>query len=766
MADRGLNPERDRAFTCLTAAGASAAAVFALALVAAFPAAVIARHGITMPVLGELAGWLPAVFSQPASWLGIPDGHLARWIVRDIQTLGYPPPALLGAIAAGFAGGLAAGLCIWRRTGPHNFSYTSHGAARFATDKDLRRASLFDQSGILLGRWGDAKTGKLLRNRETLSVQIVSPPGTGKTVHLISHILADHPDRARIPGPSLVINDPKGEIYKETAGWRSTLGPVYYLRWTDMEGTAWNPLSRRNMTDGELAMQLRLDLVDELDLYYAAPRAALNTLLAQMRDHDASWVRNIRKEPQLLGALKAVKNPKFSRAFVQKARSLSASYAVWEAYVDRLATVAVPDVPGHQHWVVSGRSALAGFLFYEMASAEREGEEPSFGHMLEWLSNAGIEELDGKADKNNENSDLTAKLLDAAIQDAREHGYPTRTVTELASLRSKPDKERGSIISTAIGKLNIFRNVAIRSRTSRSDFTFSDLRGSHDGRPVTVYFDIPLEDAESLGIPTGMFMQGAAAYLISQDQKEARTRPVQFLLDEFWTLPPLSAITQIPALGRGQWVQIMIIGQSNSQIADKLGDKALDILKSAIARKLYFTLNDPGTAKEVSEVIGQRTVHLEQTSKTTGLGSGMGDAFRRNRSVSIQGLPLIRPEEMMSLEKLDPEDEHWGELVVLVQGMQNRPIGGPGQPCHPVIYFLDEKLKRRAKLRRAGFIEGPRGVALLPTHMPQRDVFDEEDGEEDGEHGPAAPPTLPVRKPGSRGHGGFFGNVLDMIASR
>lgn len=748
MADRGLNPERERATTMLTLALFAAFLVLALSLLAAFPVAVVARHGLTLPVLAQLAGWVPDLLSRPGDWLAIPDGHYARWIMRDVQTHGMPPAPLLGAAAVGVLAGVAAAQTIWHLTGPHSFAPTSHGSARFARTADLRRANLFDKSGVVLGRWGHPKRGRLIRNAETLSSMIVSPPGAGKTVHLIGHILADHPDNTKIPGPSMVINDPKGEIYSATGGWRSTLGPVYYIRWTDMQGTAWNPLSRRNMTDGEEAVQLRRQLIGELAAFYAGAPAALNKLLALLRDFDATWHRDIADNPALLGALRPNARPAFDGGFVDRVRDLAASYAAWEAYVDRLTAVAVPDSPGNTHWVVSGRSALAGFLFYEMARAEQEDREPSFGYMLEWLATAGIEPGQDEDENDGERNDLTAKLLDDAILEAQRYGYPARTVTELAALRSKPDRERGSVISTAIGKLNIFRNVAIRSRTSRSDFTFSDLRGS-DGRPVTVYFDVPLEDAESLGIPTGMFLQGASAFLISQNEKEARSRPVQFLLDEFWTLPKMEAITQIPALGRGLWVQLVIVGQSTAQIADKLGDKALEILKSAIARKLYFALNDPGTAKEVSEAVGQRTVLLEQSSRTVGLGSGFGDAFRRNRSTSLQGLPLLRPEELLSLEKLDPEQKHWGELVVLVQGMQNRPIGGPRQPCHPVIWFLDRKLKSRAFLRRPRFVEGPRGVLLNPSYLPAS-----LGGDGDG-YGNGGPPLEEhtLRRPGSRAPG-------------
>ena len=698
----GLNRQRERAqLFAILSTGAGLAGAGA-ALLAAWPVSVIAEHGISASVFDYLAFWLPDMVARPGAWFGS-GGPYHTWLAQSLAATGAPPAALLGVPAAG----AGCAFWAWRSSGPHSFAATSHGAARFAGRNDLKRAGLLSPSGFVLGRWGRS----LIRHKETLSVAILSPPGTGKTVQIISHILADHPDRAKIPGPSMIINDPKGEIYAATAGWRSSLGPVYHIRWTELEGVSWNPLSPRNLPGGREAGVLRAALLAELGEIYASPALALSQMLVLLRDHNATWRATLRDAPDFAGPLAGGRGTAaITEPLLDRVVRLQTLLAEREQYVDRLTAVAVPENVG-QHWMVSGRAALAGFLLYEMATADRRAFEPSIGHMLDWLASGA--DPDENEEDDASGSDLTGTLLDAAIADAVANGDPARVAAELRSLRIKPDKERGSVISTAIGKLNIFRNVAIRSRTSRSDLSFDDLRGV-GGRPVTVYFDIPLEDAEALGIPTGMFLQGAAAYLISQEEKVARTRPVQFILDEFWTLPKLDAITQVPALGRGQWVQLAIAGQSYAQIAAKLGNDALKILQSAMAWKLFFSQNDLDTAKLASEMIGHRTIESRSSSRTHGIGAAVADGWRTNVQRSAQGQPLIRPEEMMSLQKLDPDRRVWGELVLLVQGMQNTPIGGPGRPCRPVIWFRDRKLRRRARYRGRGFVDGPRGVAVKP----------------------------------------------------
>lgn len=355
------------------------------------------------------------------------------------------------------------------------------------------------------------------------STRIIGRPGTGKTLHLISEILpsrpgakrrgawplrrdqaADHSGKASIPGPSMIINDPKDQIFRATGSWRGSHGPVYSLRWNDPGAAAWNPLSAGNVTGG----------AEVLVVGAARQRPADSALLGGADE-------------------------------------------LWEGYVDGLAAAAVPvpEQPGKEHWVLAGRAALSGFLLFEMAQAARDGREPSFGHMLDWLAPSGAA------------PDLTEALLDLAAAEVRTFGYPERAAAELVQLRNKPRQERAAVISAAIGKLNIFRDAAIRSRTSRSDFTFADLRPR--GAPaITVYIHVPLEDCRAHGVLTAMFLHGAARYLMKEAQLP--DRPVHFLLDEFWTLPPVELLTQIPEHGASRLLRLVAVGQSEEQLARRL----------------------------------------------------------------------------------------------------------------------------------------------------------------------------------------------------
>lgn len=150
--------------------------------------------------------------------------------------------------------------------------------------------------------------------------------------------------------------------------------------------------------------------------------------------------------------------------------------------------------------------------------------------ILEWITEAQIkqsQEIKRRMDEGDQSAafaDPMRDLLEEAISEARKFGYSNRCIVELSQLSSMPDKERGSVLSTAFAGIGIFKNSAVVSRTSFSDIQFKDLRGMKDPvtgqfKPISVYLSVNQVDARALSVISGTFIDLMSSYLIANPPK-------------------------------------------------------------------------------------------------------------------------------------------------------------------------------------------------------------------------------------------------------
>ncbi|MCB1034869.1 MAG: type IV secretory system conjugative DNA transfer family protein, partial [Acidobacteria bacterium] len=111
----------------------------------------------------------------------------------------------------------------------------AHGSSRLATDEERRAAGFYAGRGILLGQTG---RGRRLWDASENHVLVALPPGGGKTSGpLIGTLLTNPQARA-------IVLDPKGEIWRATAGYRTQEGNQC-IRYQPLEpgSLSWNPLA-------------------------------------------------------------------------------------------------------------------------------------------------------------------------------------------------------------------------------------------------------------------------------------------------------------------------------------------------------------------------------------------------------------------------------------------------------------------------------------------------------------------------------------------
>lgn len=660
-----------------------------------------ARFGYAGEYFSNLLGALLAQHS----YFELLDAYYIQWIggmFTGAYAFSFMVPAWFGTILVIIAVGLA--------TNAHSRTPNIFGDARWATEDDIEAmegrnlVGFFDTDPKSKGLFVIGKfQKKLVRMGETLSILLLAPPGTGKSVGFIV------PSALTMDNACLFFHDQKPELFDMTSGWRAKLGPVFQLKWgaqdepngtwvTDDQSKLLAPALLEKDENGELVRD-ESGFIKTKPIYYP------------------SW------------------NP-------LSPKSIPAPGPRRDMYIDRLVNVLLPDNPGgDKFWTSKGRAALVGLIHYLVAKVECatnpdmtgswtgipeqwHSKEASFPMLLDWFSYAQIEFDDGSEDP-------MRQLFKSAADEARNMDKEfdrvfgvralNRAVNELVSLMNSPDKTRGSILATVDEAFNPFKNEAVRQRTANSDFAFNELRGVptpeakareaqkvEDARkagriykpryskdeflPISIYISINLEDAKAFSVITGIFVDSVNAYLVANgpnaiDDQGNQVGPYDFgfLLDECPQLPKLETVVNGPSVGRSKRVFYVIVGQDYGQFEQKYSRPDVESLNSNTAIKIILSQNNEKTAKTVSEMAGKIT--YKSSSESGGkspIPGSLGKLFsKKSTTDSWQSVEFLKVSDIMSM----PQDKH----VVLVQNFMNRPIR-----LTTPKFFLEDDIKAKA----------------------------------------------------------------------
>lgn len=583
-------------------------------------------------------------------------------------------------------------------TNPYDYMPKIFGGGRMAEYNDVKKMKLYDGFCIVLGRF----KGKLLKMPETLSALVVAPPGTGKTVGVVIPTIFES------PGLSIIVNDPKPELCYNTTGYRATQGPVFVINWGAEDDPekglyypGWNPLSENCLPP----------LGKERDTYI---ESMVNVLVEEPKGGgDPHWAKTGRNA--MVGFLQFISG-KCERArandyFISRLTDDafdSEDAAVLETYY---AEMSDPSARISLEAAKNGTLTMDNYApigTWEGLPEMWNGKEPCIAMVLDWLNDSQMKiaaDLKRRMDEGDQMAamaDPMRDLLDMAVHECERYGYARRAMIELNQLGATPDKERGSILSTALTGIGIFKNSAVRDRTKFSDLTFSDMRGMRDPitgeqKPISVYLSVNQVDARTLNLITGVFVELMSAYLISNppnhvanNGRKAGPYPVLFVLDEFPQMPKLAAVKDGPAVGRGQKVAYLLIGQDLGQISGQYGKDDLETIITTTAAKVILSQNNEQTADRFSKMIGAKTIEVASSSRTEGF-SQQTNPFAANISRSLQSSQVVGSSSMLSLDSL--------KQYVLFQGFLNRPILADSPR-----WYLDKSMKKKAALPTAPFV--------------------------------------------------------------
>ncbi|MBZ8119836.1 conjugal transfer protein TraG [Roseovarius sp. LXJ103] len=146
----------------------------------------------------------------------------------------YAPPIFIeGALIAASGGFLSVGVAIFMSVlrAREAQDVDTYGSARWAEERDIREAGLFDPDGVILGKRDQA----YLRHDGPEHVLCFAPTRSGKGVGLVIPSLLTWPGSA-------IVHDIKGENWQLTSGFRAKHGHVLLFDPTNSNSSAYNPL--------------------------------------------------------------------------------------------------------------------------------------------------------------------------------------------------------------------------------------------------------------------------------------------------------------------------------------------------------------------------------------------------------------------------------------------------------------------------------------------------------------------------------------------
>lgn len=311
-------------------------------------------------------------------------------------------------------------------------------------------------------------------------------------------------------------------------------------------------------------------------------------------------------------------------------------------------------LPKEDFWTNEGRALITGLMLALLVLDDRP---TSMGEVLRTIRSDDV-------------SYNIAVILDTKGETIHPTGY-----MNLAAYIQKPDKERGSVTSTAASSMDLWSNPLVDAATMKSDFDISTFRTI----PTSLFVGISPSNVIRLQPLLQIFYQQCAGIFTKRmpDKKTEKHR-VMMLLDEFPTLGKMDEIKNGIAYYRGYYVKLFLITQDTEQLKMIYESSGMNSFLSNCTFRITYAANNVDTAKYISDLLGKKTVtSQEEGSRPKYLDLNPG---ARQVSVKKSSRELLMPQEVIGL----PRDEQ----IILIEA--NPPIR-----CKKIFYYKDKLFTSR-----------------------------------------------------------------------
>ncbi|MFT6333250.1 MAG: type IV secretion system protein VirD4 [Lentimonas sp.] len=350
-------------------------------------------------------------------------------------------------------------------------------------------------------------------------------------------------------------------------------------------------------------------------------------------------------------------------------------------------------LPEQEFWQNEARALLTGIMLYLVAD---DSKPTSLGEVVRTLRN----------------DDVVYNL--AVVLDTMGKIIHPVAYMNIASYLQKPDKERGSVTSTANSSLELWSNPIIDATTATSDFNLHEFKK----QPHTLYCGLTPDNISRLKPLMGIFYQQAAAFFTNKMPTKEEKYGILLLMDEFPTLGKMEQFQAGIAYFRGYKVRLLLIIQDTEQLKGIYEESGMNSFLSNSTYRVTFAANNMETANLISQLLGNKTSIQTSYNKPKYLDLNPGS---RSLHLAESQRALLLPQEVIQL----PREKQ----ILLIESQ-------PPIKSSKIFYFR-EKLFTRRLLKK---IKIPTQEPYIPVRK-DKEVKKEDDDSNAGDGGNAGAPA-------------------------
>ena len=459
---------------------------------------------------------------------------------------------------------------------------------------------------------------------------IIGTTGSGKTTTFINptvQILANTKGK-----PSMLISDPKGELY--TLHAKSLIKRGYDVKVLDLRNPycsiRWNPLEKPyEMYQEMLSLEDKV-VVNEEEGYYVFE----DKIYYDVNEKNAAV--QVRKQ------------------------------AIFDEVYEDLNDICSVLCPVKSKNEPIWESGAKNFILAITLAMLEDSEKPELGMTKEKFNFYNVMKI--ATNTQNDCEDL--------IEYFAGRSPISKSVSLSKQVLDASDKTRGSYLSTIFDKLSLFSDMSICSLTSANEIDLGEIAT----KPTALFLQIP-DEKETRHTLAGMVILQTYKALVAKANTYpdlSLPRSVYLLLDEFGNLPQIHKLEQMITVGRSRKIWLALVVQSYAQLAKVYDDKSADIIKSNCNIQIFIGTTDLKTIDEFSKKCGNYSI-IQKNVSFSSSNSGVGS------SVSVKERPLIYPTELQQLNSA----KDMGNAIVNIFGFP--PVKSKFTPSFKTRHFVLEK---------------------------------------------------------------------------